>query len=158
MGVMRTRPRSWASPGYTLIELLVVLSVLGVILAITMPPLTRWRDAAAVHAARDELAGALAWTRVAAVSHQGATLVLDPHTGRFWIRFGSVDAGTATDLAGRYRVRIDAGAAAAADADPVLFHYDALGIGRLANRTVRIRRGKAEAGLTVSAYGRFRRW
>lgn len=143
------------APGYTLIELLFVLSILGVLLAITMPPLTRWLDAAAVHAARDELAGGLALTRVAAVSGRGATLVLDPAAGRFWIRTEEEDgSATATDLARRYRVRIDVGASTA----PVLFHYDALGIGRLANRTVRVHRGRAEAGLTVSAYGRFRRW
>lgn len=169
MGGMRTRHRTFAPPGpartafparperargYTLIELLVVLSVLGVLLAITLPPITRWRDAAAAHAARDELAGALALTRVVAVSARGATLVLDPTTGRFWIRTEEEEDGPATDLAGRYRVRVDAGPST----EPVLFHYDALGIGRLANRTVRVRRGRAEAGLTVSAYGRFRRW
>jgi prepilin-type N-terminal cleavage/methylation domain-containing protein len=138
--------------GYTLVELVVVMALLGVLLAIALPPTLRWRDAAAVRSARDELAAALAWTRVAAASHGGATLVLEPGTGRFWTRTGGRD-GEAVDLAGRYGVRVDPGTEAT-----VAFHYDALGIGRLTNRTVRIRRGAAEGGVTVSAYGRYRRW
>ena len=141
------------APGYTLIEILLVLCFLGVLLAISLPPLARWRDAAAVHAARDELAGALALTRITAASRSGATLVLDPPTARFWTEVDGQRPAPATDLASRYRVRVEAGSAG-----PVLFHYDALGIGRLTSRTIRIRRHGAEAGLTVSAYGRFRRW
>lgn len=147
--------------GYTLAEVTVTLSVLGVLLAVILPPLTRWRDTAAVHAARDELAAALAWTRIAAASHRGATLVLDAPTGRFWTELAAADIGSGTggqsgrasDLRARYGVRVEVGSSAT-----VAFQYDALGIGRLTNRTVRIRRGGAEAGLTVSAYGRFRRW
>lgn len=138
--------------GYTLIELIVVMAVLGVLLAIALPPALRWRDAAAVRSARDELAAALAWTRVAAASHGGATLVLDPAVGRFWTHADGRDSAP-VDLADRYGVRVDPGSG-----DPVVFHYDGLGIGRLTNRTVRVVRGDAEAGVTVSAYGRYRRW
>jgi hypothetical protein len=35
-------------------------------------------------------------------------------------------------------------------------HYDGLGIGRLANASIRVRRGDVAAGLTISAYGRVR--
>jgi hypothetical protein len=41
---------------------------------------------------------------------------------------------------------------------PVMLDFDGLGVGRLANRTFRIRRGAAEARLTLSTYGRPRRW
>ncbi|MFW5951632.1 MAG: prepilin-type N-terminal cleavage/methylation domain-containing protein [Gemmatimonadota bacterium] len=139
--------------GYTLIELLFVLLILGGLLGIAMPPAGRWLDDAAVHAARDELAGALAWTRMAAASAGGATLVLDPATARFEILGPAGARGPATDLARRYRVEVDVGTD-----QPVLLRYDALGIGRIASRTIRIRRHAAEAGLTVSAYGRVRRW
>jgi prepilin-type N-terminal cleavage/methylation domain-containing protein len=138
--------------GYTLIELIVVMALLGVLLAMALPPMLRWRDAAAVRSARDELAAGLAWTRVAAATHGGAALVLDPATGRFWTRAHGRDAGS-VDLAARYGVRLDPGTP-----DPVVFYYDALGIGRLSNRTIRVRRGRAEGGVTVSAYGRYRRW
>jgi prepilin-type N-terminal cleavage/methylation domain-containing protein len=140
------------NPGYTLVELIVTMAVLCVLLAVAFPPALRWRDAAAVRSARDELAAGLGWTRVAAASHGGASLVLDPVTGRFWTRTAG-GASPVVDLCGRYGVDIDPGTES-----PVVFEYDALGIGRLTNRTVRIRRGDVEAGVTVSAYGRYRRW
>jgi hypothetical protein len=40
----------------------------------------------------------------------------------------------------------------------VRLDFDALGLGRLANRTFRVRRGRHEARLTLSSYGRPRRW
>jgi prepilin-type N-terminal cleavage/methylation domain-containing protein len=142
---MRTR-------GYTLVELLASLLLLAALLAIGLPPLSRWRNESAVRAARDDLAAALAWTRVAAASGDGATLVLDPDTGRFWTERAGERTPT-VDLARRYRVRVETGASVA-----VRFRYDALGIGRLANRTVRFRRSAALAGLTVNSYGRIHRW
>jgi prepilin-type N-terminal cleavage/methylation domain-containing protein len=144
-GAMRPR-------GYTLVELLVALALFAGLLAIALPPLGRWRDRAAVLAAREELASALAWTRMAAASRGGADLLLDPAAGRFWTR-DPVTARPAVDLRARYGVRVDAGTSGV-----VVFHYDALGIARLSNRTVRIRRRGAETALVVSAYGRVRRW
>ena len=139
--------------GYTLLELLIVLTLVGTLATIALPPLTRWRDEAAAHAARDELIGALAWTRVAAIAHGGATLVLDPAIGRFWTELGDGSRRPAIDLKARYRVTVDAGRT-----DAIHLYYDALGIGRRTSRTLRIRRGAAEAGLTISAYGRARPW
>lgn len=142
-----------AKSGYTLIELLLVLFLLGVLLSLALQPLARWRDQAAVHAAREELAAALAHTRITAISASGATLVLTPATGSFSTRTRAGTVGLPVDLQARYRVGVDAGAG-----DSVTFHYDALGIGRLTSRTVTMKRGGARAGITVSAYGRFRRW
>ena len=139
-------------PGYTLIEIIVVTAVLGILLAVVLPPALRWRDAAAVRSARDELAAGLAWTRMAAASHGGAALVLDPVGGRFWTRAGA-RASAPVSLTDRYGVRVDPGSE-----EPVVLYYDGLGIGRITSRTVRVLRGEAEAGLTVSAYGRYRRW
>ena len=51
--------------GFTLLELLVVLGLTAALLALAFPGAARWRDAAATRAARDELASALARTRVA---------------------------------------------------------------------------------------------
>jgi len=42
--------------------------------------------------------------------------------------------------------------------DTVVLRFDALGVGRMTSRTFRVRRGSAEAGLTVATYGRVRRW
>lgn len=138
--------------GFTLIELLVVLAILAILLSAAAPPLRRWRDAAAVRGARDHVAGALATTRLAAVSGGGAALVLDPGTGRFRIDVGG-SPGAPVDLGREYGVRVETGGAG-----DVVLRYDALGIGRIASRTLRFVRGDATAGLTVSAYGRYRRW
>ena len=40
----------------------------------------------------------------------------------------------------------------------IILEFDGLGIGRVASRTFRIRRGATEARLTLSSYGRPRRW
>lgn len=141
------------NPGHTLIEILVVLAILAVLLAVGLPGMSRWRNAAAVRAARDELAAGLAWTRMAAVTHGGASLVLDPTTGRFTIGPEDGTDRPVVDLSGQYGVVIDPGTTRL-----VTFRYDALGIGRLTSRTIRVRRGDVEGGVTVSAYGRYRRW
>ena len=137
--------------GTSLIELMVVLALLGLLLGIAAPPASRWRDVLAVRAARDELASGLAMTRARATATGGAALFLDASNGVFWIATGR-GAGAVTDVGRRYGVSIEG-------ADGVVeIRYDALGIGRLANRTLRFRRGRAESGLAVSAYGRVRRW
>lgn len=129
------------------------MAILAGLLGVTLPAAFRWRDAAAVRAARDELAGGLATTRAVAASHQGASLILDPAAGTFWIRARDGWESRPVHFRDRYRVEVDPGSTG-----PVLFHYDGLGIGRLTSRTIRLRRGRAEAGITVSAYGRYRQW
>lgn len=146
-GAMRRRD------AYTLIELLVALALLGILLAMALPPVTRWRDEAGVRAARDELAAALAWTRMAAVSRGGAALVVDPAAGHVWTRTADGTDSPAIDLRARHGVELDAGSGAL-----LVLSYDALGIGRAASRTFTLRRGDASGGVTVSAYGRYRRW
>lgn len=150
---MRHRRAMGRRDGYTLIELLVALTLLGILLSTALPPLGKWRDRAAVRAARDELAGAIAWTRIAAASSGGAALVVDPASGRVWTRTAAGDDARATDLHARYGVKLDAGSTA-----PIRLHYDAFGIGRTASRTLTLRRGDAAAGVTVSSYGRYRKW
>ncbi len=139
--------------GYTLIELVLVLAFTGVLVTFAAPPLLHWRDAAAVHAARDDLTGALASVRVEAVAHGGGALVLDPVAGVGWAAYDDGTTEAPIDLRARHGVVLDVGAAA-----PVRIRYDGLGIGRMASRRIEVRRGRAVAGVTVSAYGRVRRW
>lgn len=136
-----------------MIELLVALLLLGVLLALSLPSMARWRDAVAARAARDELAAGLAWTRLSAVSHGGSTLVVDAASGTFWTMTPAGPVREPVSLTDRYAVRLDVGSAGR-----VSLEYDALGVGRHASRTIRFRRGGAEAGLVISGYGRFRRW
>ena len=154
MGVPRPgthHPRMRNQAGTTFLELIVVLALLGLLLGIAAPPALRWRDVLAVRAARDQLAAALATTRATATAVGGAALVLDGSAGVYWIVTRG-RTGPVTDVGGRFGVAIEG-------ADGLVeIPYDALGIGRLANRTLRFRRGRAEAGLVVSAYGRVRRW
>lgn len=139
--------------GVSVIEMLVVLSLLGILLGMIAPGAVRWRDAAAVRGARDELAAGLAWTRLAAAAHGGASLVMDPAAARYWITMRDGATRRAVDLFDRYGVTLETGTT-----DTLALEYDALGIGRVTSRTLRLRRGSAEGGLVVSGHGRFRRW
>lgn len=140
--------------GVTLIELLVVLLILGVLLGAGVPHVARWRDTVAAHAARDELAARLAWTRVAAATGGGAALVLDLPRASYRIEVGDGRTVREADLEARFGVTVQAQGAQ----DSVVLRYDALGIGRMTGRAIQVRRGRAVAGLTVSPHGRFRRW
>lgn len=139
--------------GITLLETAVTLMLLGMLLGMALPPLGRARDAFAVRAAADALAAELARTRAVAVARGGAALVVDCDAARTWIEdAASGRVGRATDLAAAYGVRIDG-----AGAERLVLRYDALGIGRMTSRTFRLRRGRADARIIVSAYGRVRR-
>lgn len=150
------RPRPPSAPrlvpsGFTVVELLVVLLLLSLAGAALVPAARRLRDRLAVLAAREAVAGVVARTRLDALAHGGARLVLAtrPPTARVEVageRGSSVDLrefGVALELSGK--------------GEEASLSFDALGIGRVASRTVWLRRGGAEAGLVLSAYGRLRR-
>jgi hypothetical protein len=142
--------------GVSLAELTLVLCLTAILLALAALPLRRILDRTATAAARDELAAALARTRAAAVGAGGAQLVIQLQEAVYHIeRADGVVVEPPRDLTSLYDVRLATDGSASAR---VAIVFDGLGIGRLASRTIRIRRGDAEAGLTVSAYGRVRRW
>jgi prepilin-type N-terminal cleavage/methylation domain-containing protein len=140
--------------GHTLTELITVLLLLAILLAIALPPVRGWRDAAATRGARDELAARLSWTRIAAVSHGGAVLVLDIPAARYRVELGGGVTAHEGDLRNLYGVAIQS----AAVRDTLVLRYDGLGIGRTTGVTLYVRRGAAVSGLTISPYGRYRRW
>lgn len=143
-------------PGTTLLELALVLSILGVLLGLGYPLFRKGLDGLAVRGARDTLGSGVARARVAALSRGGASLMVDLGAARFWVESATGDTiGTPTDLAARYGVRVST---TGAGTDRVALRFDGLGIGRVANRTFQLRRGSAEANLTLSAYGRPRAW
>jgi type II secretory pathway pseudopilin PulG len=140
-------------PGYSIIELVFTLSVVGVLAGISVPAAVATRDRLSVRAARNALTGELARTRAAAIERGGAALEIDAAAGV--LRVLTVDGDTIGDplhLAQTHGVRLEIGGTVPL----VAVRFDALGIGRLANRTVVLRRGGAEARIAVSAYGRWR--
>ena len=143
---MRTRS------GYTLLELAVVLTTCSIILALATPSLVHARRVFAVRSAAAELAGLAALTRSAAILSGGATLVIELGSGI--ARIESHDGRPLSDphpIASRHDVTVEADRVS-----PIRIRYDALGIGRLAAATVRVRRGDVAATLTISSYGRIR--
>lgn len=140
-------------PGYSLVELTAVLATLSIMLLMAAPPVERLLDGLAVRSAREALTLELARTRLLARVHGGAALVMDADAGSAVILSVAGDTLEPPLLLHPYRARLDLGS----DTEATV-RYDALGIGRLANRTLRLVRGDAEARVTVSAYGRVRAW
>lgn len=143
-------------PGYSLTELILVVALTGMLIGLATMPMRPVLDRYAVRTARDALATAVARTRATAVARGGAILVVEPAAGTantFTIAGDPV--GAPVDLGGVYRVKLSADGRSA---EVIELYFDGLGIGRVANRTFRFRRGEAEAGLTLSSYGRVRVW
>jgi Tfp pilus assembly protein FimT len=140
-------------PGYSIIELVFTLSVVGVLAGISVPAAVATRDRLLVRGARDALSGELARTRAAAIERGGAALEIDAAAGV--LRILAADGDTIGDplhLARTHGVRVEVGGTPTV----AVVRFDALGIGRLASRTVVLRRGGAEARIAISAYGRWR--
>ncbi len=129
--------------GTTLPETLLVLTLLGVLAGLALPPLGRLDDHAAVLAARETLIGRVVEARSLAAEAGGATLVVRSDPGSTFLVVGA-DTVRRAPL-GVDGVRVDR----AADLD-----FDAMGLGRFANATLRLTRGSASASVVVSAYGR----
>jgi prepilin-type N-terminal cleavage/methylation domain-containing protein len=143
---MRTRR------GFTLVELALVLIIAGVLATFALASTGRVRHGLAVRSARAELVTAVSATRSAAILAGGATLVIDVQHARAWIETaGGARDPHLFDLAARHGVSLHTTRGV-----PLLLRYDALGIGRMANATVAVRRGGAQSMFVVSAYGRVR--
>lgn len=140
------------TPGYTLVELASVLVLLAVTASAFAPGARRLVDRAAVVSGREEVVRALTRARAAAVSSGGSSVTVIARPPVVRISEGSVPVRVVPLGDDRLTVRLTG------SRDSTTFVFDALGIGRFANGTVVLQRGDAEAGLTVSSYGRVRRW
>jgi hypothetical protein len=149
-------PNSRRRPGTTLLELAVVLSLLAILLGFAAPLGRRAMDGVAVRAGRDVLGAMAARARMGAAAHGGASLRITLPDGVVTVVDGlGRPLATGRDLGAEFGVRVVADGKAT---ESVELRWDALGIGRAAARTLRVRRGDAEARLTVSLYGRVRSW
>lgn len=142
--------------GMSLVELVVVLTILSVIAAAGALALRRGLDVYAARGARDSMSSAVARTRALALANGTALLVVDPAAAALWIEAPpGVRAGERLRLGDVFGVTLTADHH---DAGPITLEFDGLGFGRIANHTFRIRRGSTEMRLTLSSYGRPRRW
>lgn len=141
-------------PGFTLVELAFVLVLGTFLLALATPGFLRGRDALALRAAREQLLQSVALARALAPLHGSAEVLLEPATARLTVRSGE-RVHEQLSLRERYGVELTVEGATLA---VVPLRFDGLGIGRLANRTIALRRGAARGGITLSMYGRARAW
>jgi prepilin-type N-terminal cleavage/methylation domain-containing protein len=149
---MHMRNRS----GTTIPELIIALVIIGILASLASTSFSSARDIFAVRGARDAIIAAAARTRAESIGHGGATLTI--HVAGDSLHISTRDRAVDERFALRGSVGVDIeidGLHASTAAD---ITYDALGIGRLANRTIRLRRDRAVAGVTFSAYGRPRAW
>lgn len=137
--------------GFTLLELAIILALLATLFAAAAPAFARGRDVLAVRAARADLAAAVAAARSYAILTGGAQLIIEPAGLLSIERTAGGTLSDPIDLAARYGVRLDT-----PGGTPVLLRYDALGIGRMTNATMHIRRGDLSAAVVISSYGRVR--
>jgi type II secretory pathway pseudopilin PulG len=149
---MKMQPRS----GTTLLELAVALTLMGILTLLGTTSFASARNVLAVRSARDAIVSASARARAYAVGHGGASLIIDVTAGTLRIRTRDqlIDEATPITRSLDVRLQIDGGRAATTATLP----YDALGIGRLANKTISITRAGISGGVTFSAYGRPRVW
>jgi Tfp pilus assembly protein FimT len=143
-------------PGATLPDLIITLAVLAILTAMAAPRLMRARDAYAARAARDAAAALIEQTRVQAAARGTARLVVDPQRGTLVVQSPAGGAAAAELSAGDafgITVTVDGHSTGV-----VALDFNALGLGVVANRTLRFHRGAEEARLSLSTYGRVRRW
>lgn len=145
------RPDGGPIDGHTLIELIAVLLIGSLALAVGLPAAEAQRDRWAVAGSREAIVGAITGARAAAITHGGASLFVDPAGDSVWSE-GAWGSSDAVDL--RREFGVDLG-----PEGPLLeLRFGPLGLGRIASRTLVLRRGDAAASLTLSSYGRVRRW
>jgi Tfp pilus assembly protein FimT len=141
--------------GTTLFELVCVLTLLGVIAGLAAQPFANTCNVIAVRAARSTLVSAAARTRAHAVRHGGADLLIDSNNGtlRITTRDRVIDDMVPLNSVLAVRIQLDG-----TQAKNATLQFDALGIGRVASRTISLHRGGVTAGVTFSSYGRARTW
>jgi Tfp pilus assembly protein FimT len=139
--------------GATIFELLITLALIGVLVSISAPHLGGTMNILAVRAARERTFGVFARARALALHEGGAVVELSAAQDRIAIRSPSGAIAHELLLSEQHVDLLPDGTT-----DPVLLHYDAYGLGRMMSRTITLQTGDAIAGLTVSSFGRVRRW
>jgi len=138
--------------GYTLLEIILVLTLLSLAALMAVPSFVRGRDTLAVRSARADIASAIAIARSAAILNGGSRVTIDADSARVTVHTSAGDTvRNTTGLRALYGVNLQSDRGS-----PVVLHFDALGIGRVNNVTLRVTRGSQIAQLIISSYGRVR--
>lgn len=136
--------------GTGLLEVVTALVLVGVLLSLALRGGIALRDRWATEGARESLLQAVRETRARAVVRGGATLVVDAARAELRLE-------TAADSLRRFPIGSDFGVTLdLGTTDEARLVFDAAGIGRMASRTIELRRGRARTAVVVSAYGRAR--
>lgn len=157
---MPRRPRS--PHGYTLLEMATVLALLGAAIAPALGGARRLVDRMAVEGAREDVAALVARARTEALLRGEAAVLVARDPARALLLVPSEEGAgarrrrtvlTVRDVAAEFGVRILVGGRRGR----VELRFDELGLGSMTSRTLRFRRGRSEARLVVSSFGRLRR-
>jgi prepilin-type N-terminal cleavage/methylation domain-containing protein len=148
-----TMPR--CRSGVTLPDLIITLAILAILAVIAAPRLQRAGQAMATRSARDAAAMEFERARVLALARGTARVIVDPVAAELRVESPvGFPAGPPLRLAGfAAAVSVDGQAAGTTSLD-----FNAIGLGVSANRTIRFHRGQQESRLSLSVYGRVRRW
>lgn len=147
--------RMYGRAGATLVDVVASLAILAIALTMGAPRLGAARDVWAADTARDAAIALITSARTEAIAHGSARVVVDPVRSEL-----RVEAPAGVPRGDVLLTRESWGVVVTVDhANTIVFiDFDGLGLGRLANRTLRFRRGGAESRVSLSTYGRPRRW
>ena len=138
--------------GFTLAELAGSLALLSILLGWGLPRLRAGLDRWAVLGAREALVSAVSSARATALERGGSWLVVD-------VEQATVTWGAGDDSLG-WRGLSEARGVRVLDGPGVgtVVRFDDLGRGQVASRTFTLVKGGARGGVSLSSYGRVRRW
>jgi len=138
--------------GFTLLELAGVLTLLALATTLVLPLGQSVRERLAVNGAREDLVGLITRARGEALRRGGSSLIIRQNPAEARIEVDG-EVLHRLDLEPTWGIELMlSGGRPSAE-----LRFDAVGLGRMAARSVTFTRGSAVARLIISAYGRVRR-
>lgn len=138
--------------GFTTLELAIVMTLMALVTVAVAPTVLASWDRLRVRAAREEVAGQVQRARSAALRSGRATLELRADSGLVRVVVDE-SVESEVDLGKRYGVGFSFGGTPAAR-----LRFGRLGLGRVASRTVGLFRRADTVSVSLSTFGRLRRW
>lgn len=141
------------SHGFTTLELAIVLTLMVLIAGVAAPTLTSAWDGLRVRAAREEFVGQVQRARSAALRTGSATLEVRADSALVRV-LKEGETHSQIDFRTRYGVEIGL----SGNSRAVRLRFGRLGLGVMASRTVELFRRGDTASVSLSTFGRLRRW